>query len=299
MLKIAFVDGGHLCQKLVFSLLSDEYECVIDQNSPDLLVYSLYGNSHLKYNCKKLQVIGENSFPNFNECDYAISPHYIDFDRHCRIPFYAFTKEYKMICNGYIENMDDRSALSRNFCCALITNNLNADPRRLQLAKQLDLVKHIDSFGKAMNNTGKFITSRPQFAENLDTKYTNPEKIQLCHRYRFTLALENSSVEGYHTEKITDAFAAYSVPIYWGHSSINNEFDQHSFIDASQYNSLEEMIDKVINMNDNEYLAMLKHQPKCLHLDYYEKLKDFLLYVVNGQCYEHRYGNFANRTKDN
>jgi len=55
------------------------------------------------YSCKKVLVIAENSFPDFNECDYAISPHYLNLDdRHCRIPFYVFNKEYQLIIEGKI-----------------------------------------------------------------------------------------------------------------------------------------------------------------------------------------------------
>ena len=94
-LKIAFSDGGHFCKNLVAKLFVDEYEFIYDQPNPDVLVYSLYGNEHRQFRCKKICVIGENSFPDFNECDYAVSPHYIEFDRHLRVPFYAFNKEYE------------------------------------------------------------------------------------------------------------------------------------------------------------------------------------------------------------
>lgn len=290
-IRIAFSDGGHFCQKLLFRLLNSKYEFVIDQSNPDLLVYSLYGNQHLRYNCKKLQIIGENSFPNFNECDYAISPHYISFDRHCRIPFYAFNKEYQLLIDWYIDRVADPE--KRKFCCGLITNGINADPFRDEFVKQLNKAMPIDSVGKWLNTTGWTIQNRPEFAENRDSIYTNPAKIRLCRNYKYTLALENSLVDGYHTEKITDAFAAYSVPIYWGSKSISNEFNSGSYINVADFGTIQEAVDYILSISDEEYAEMLNCSPKVIATTYYDELRHFVDYVISGPVFEHKYGNFA------
>jgi hypothetical protein len=49
-------------------------------------------------------------------------------------------------------------------------------------------------------------------------------------RYRFALTLENKNTVGYHTEKILNAFAAGSVPIYFGSKSILNIFNKNAFV---------------------------------------------------------------------
>jgi len=48
--------------------------------------------------------------------------------------------------------------------------------------------------------------------------------------YRFTIAIENSSLPHYWTEKITDAFMAYSVPLYFGAPNIGDYFPEGSYI---------------------------------------------------------------------
>jgi hypothetical protein len=48
--------------------------------------------------------------------------------------------------------------------------------------------------------------------------------------YKYTLAIENSSMPHYWTEKISDAFLAYSVPLYFGAPNIGDYFPDGSYI---------------------------------------------------------------------
>lgn len=294
ILKIAFTDGGHLCQKLVFDLLSDIYNCVIDQNNPDLLIYSLYGNKYKTYSCKKLLINGENSFPNFNECDYAITSNYLNFEnRHCRIPFYVFNKEYQLLLNN--EKLKNKNAFNRKFCSAVISNNINADSRRLEFLKKLHSIKNINSIGKCFNTTGYTIDNRPIFAENLENNiYTNPIKISYISNFKFNIAFENSS--GYCTKKITDAFIANTIPIYFGDPCITNEFNSNTFINILDFDNFDKAIEFILKVDSNEtiYNEMLSLNP-IKNFDYLLKLKNFLINVINGKIFEHKYGNIAVR----
>ena len=56
------------------------------------------------------------------------------------------------------------------------------------------------------------------------------DKWQGLAPYRFTLAIENSSTPDYWTEKISDAFLAYSVPLYFGAPNISDYFPEESYI---------------------------------------------------------------------
>lgn len=48
--------------------------------------------------------------------------------------------------------------------------------------------------------------------------------------YRFSLAIENTSKDDYWTEKISDCFLSYTVPLYWGATNISEYFPKDSFI---------------------------------------------------------------------
>ena len=72
--------------------------------------------------------------------------------------------------------------------------------------------------------------------------------------------MENSRVEGYCTEKITDAFAAGCVPIYWGDPRVHDEFNENSFIDVSRFHSIDEAVEYILEVdkNDDLYMSMLQ-----------------------------------------
>lgn len=53
-------------------------------------------------------------------------------------------------------------------------------------------------------------------------------------RYKFTVAFENSSAPGYHTEKILDPMLVGSIPIYWGDREIESVFNPASFIHVAE-----------------------------------------------------------------
>jgi len=48
--------------------------------------------------------------------------------------------------------------------------------------------------------------------------------------YQFSIAIENASYPDYFTEKITDCFAAKTIPIYWGNPDIANYFESRGIL---------------------------------------------------------------------
>lgn len=151
------------------------------------------------------------------------------------------------------------------------------------------------SSGKTFNNC----TFRRRKNTNIEN-YTNLDKILFSRLFKFNLAIENSDVEGYHTEKIIEAFISRSIPIYWGNKSIEKEFNKHSFININDFNSLDQVVDFISNMPDQDYLDMLNYEDKLLKYDYLVQLKTFLLTAIDGPVFEHRYGaiGYIRKTRD-
>jgi hypothetical protein len=54
------------------------------------------------------------------------------------------------------------------------------------------------------------------------------DKWDALERYKYHIALENSEVDDYWTEKLSDAFLAGCYPIYWGCPNINKYFNSFS-----------------------------------------------------------------------
>ncbi len=112
-------------------------------------------------------------------------------------------------------------------------------------------------------------------------EYDNIGKIELCKQFKFALAMENNEVPGYFTEKITDAFAAGCIPIFYGGQGIEHEFNSKTFVNTSNFKSIDDCIDYCVNMSNEQYLTMLKTEPKYLVLNYRENLRKFLLNAIN------------------
>ena len=91
VIKLGYVDFGSTFdpkQDWFYKLLSQKYQIELS-DSPDYLIYGLFGMKHHTYNCVKIFHTGENMVPNFNCCDYALGFHYISFkDRYMRLPLW-------------------------------------------------------------------------------------------------------------------------------------------------------------------------------------------------------------------
>ncbi len=84
-------------------------------------------------------------------------------------------------------------------------------------------------------------------------------KLDFLHRYKFTLAIENTIWPGYMTEKLVDPMFVNSIPIYVGDPEAKNSFDPSSYIDSTCFSSIKAMMEFVREVdNDRDlYLKIL------------------------------------------
>lgn len=84
-------------------------------------------------------------------------------------------------------------------------------------------------------------------------------KIDDLKNYRFVYCLENSCQDnpGYITEKIFDAFAAGTIPIYWGAPNVDQYIPKGCYIDYTLFSSLDELDQFLINFTEERYLEYL------------------------------------------
>lgn len=209
---------------------------------PDILFYSALGYEHLRYDCVKVYFTGENDVPDFNECDYALSPYYIDFDgRHLRYPLWAQDVDFRTVAAGKAASPTDDDALNRGFCSLVVSNFRACDPMRVRVIEAVDSYKTLASGGRFRNNVGGPVANKMEFIA----------------KYKFNLAAENSSAPGYTTEKLVEPMAAGTVPIYWGNPLVGTDFNKEAFIDLGDYSSTESAV-KAIAAIDNDSQAYLK-----------------------------------------
>ena len=241
---------------------------VESSDTPDILFYSRCGVPvHYDYDCVKVYFTGENDVPDFNECDYALSFHDIDFNGHSlRYPLYMLY-EYGQCFNP--PALTDRQALDRGFCSLLMRNSNNCDPRRLEIINAVDAYRPIAYGGPFRNNVGGPVE----------------EKIPFIAKYKFNLALENTDIEGYVTEKLLEALAAATVPVYWGPTAAAIDFNPDAYINVNDYNSLDSMIADLaaIDADPGRYLSILRAPNFGADgpIDFDGRLADFLCVIAD------------------
>ncbi len=275
-ITVRFVDfwpGFDPNNNFLLRALQNKYDVTVldtSKESPDFLFCSAFGHKHFQYpDSIKIYFTGENDVPNFNYYDYALSFREISFnDRHLRYPLYHLYCNIATL-NNSSEIPDDTTLLNRGFCSIVVSNAKSSHPMREEIWYRLEQYKPISSGGRYKNNVGGPVADKEEFIKG----------------YKFNLALENSQVDGYTTEKIVEPFLSFTVPIYWGNKHVGNDFNKEAFIDISDFATLDNAVDYIcsIDHDDKAYLKML-HAPKLTSdnaIDWDERLSDFLYRIVD------------------
>lgn len=263
-----FWDGFQEKNNFIYNALIKEYFVEIS-DSPDYLFYSCFGNEYLKYDCIRIFYTGENVRPDFNLCDYAIGFDFIQFeDRYLRFPQFMIDEYQKDI--ELIKDKRMCCETEKEKFCNFLYSNAQTKCQRVLFFKKLSEYKRVDSGGKALNNIN----------------YIVGDKLKWQQKYKFSIAFENSSTNGYVTEKIVQAFSAGTIPIYWGNPKVELDFNTEAFINCHDYDNFDEVVQRVIELDGNrkEYLKMLSQpvftkQAKDTYLSE-GYLENFLYHIV-------------------
>lgn len=258
-------------------VLKNNYDLILDEKNPELIIFSVFGYSHLRYiNAIRVQYIGENVRPNYWESDFSLSFDYENYQhRNLRLPLYVIYGSISQL----LDKVTDKNlvAVPPSFC-NMVVSNPNANFRNT-FFKKLSQIKTIDSGGSYCNNIGEKVKDKVAFMRN----------------YRFSIAFENSSYPGYTTEKIYESMIAGSIPIYWGNSWIAKEFNENSFVNLHNFSNTNQAIDYILRIENNIDLYIDKYvQPWLLprHIENYfneEKLLNFFsTYVFSSKPFPSR-----------
>jgi hypothetical protein len=175
---------------------------------------------------------------------YFILCNYFNKKNILSMPYFMYKYEqefkHKLLNKKVTKNMTNRK-----FCAFIVSNPSNIE--RLVFFKKLSKYKQIDSYGKIFRN----------MPESDWSKHT--ENYKIFEKYKFVICYENSYAEKYITEKLPVAMMGTVIPIYKGASDVNEYFNKKSFLNRSDFKSDEELIQKIIELdqNDEKYLKML------------------------------------------
>ena len=210
----------------------------------------------------KVHFTGENTMPiNLPSIFLNLGFPHADFvdERYIRLPLWMLEIDWFGCDVEKIQNpkplpldiclkpITSVSSEDRNrFCAFVVTNPCN--PVRNNAFHWLNQYKKVDSAGRLYNTVGDEI-----FA-GLGGGGGELKKHNFLKKYKFCLAYENASSQGYTTEKLLHAKAAGCIPIYWGDPKVERDFDTKGFIDARRFTTPEELIEAVRRIDESPEL---------------------------------------------
>ena len=279
LVKINFVDFWPSFQKkdnYFYHLLSQKYQIEIDEINPDIAIGS-YGFSsqkeiiRYKDNKKivKIYYTGENdSCPEKELYDICMTQHRSENLNHFRLPLWAFFTSW-FNESPFVHNRDpsflipwntlDKSKLDleaiieskKKFCSFIYADLTNERQKWFDVVSSLSKV---ESAGQCLNNTGIRIPGRG------DQIY----KLAFLSDFFFSLAIENSCVNGYATEKLLHPMSVTTIPLYWGDPHVENDINIQSIVDLR--NSVNDVLDEVrfLMSSKKAYLQKLEKPWFCL-----------------------------------
>jgi hypothetical protein len=235
-----FWPGFPKTRNFFFNLLNERFDVQIcDQ--PDFVIYA-DGPTHQQwlYNCVRIYFSSEEFAPDFDQCDYAFTCHYLDDPRHYRLPYYALAVIPKRLVKTE-EELSVTTVSQKKFCAFVVSNaHPKKTKKRIDFFHRLSKYKKVDSAGKALNNAGFVLPPG------------TPAKEAFLKDYKYNIAFENSSVPGYTTEKLIDAMAARCLPIYWGNPRVAEDFNPKSFLNYFDFPTEEALVEKIIELDQDD-----------------------------------------------
>jgi alpha(1,3/1,4) fucosyltransferase len=256
-------------------LLRKKYNVIIDNINPE---YIFTGD---KNDINKNSInIWFSAEPNWdkNNCDWGLVQYFIkDKSNYIRFPLYLYYI-YDFIKKDVIKDFDfffqqrkftkEDLKQKTNFCTFICSGPINGVGQyRDFFVKKLMNYKKVDCPGTRFNN----IQRLPGSSDNglLASDY----KRNFIKNYKFTFGFENTTTKdgyiGYTTEKLIEPMVCNTIPLYWGNVLIHAEFNTNSFINYHDYRHDEDVINKIIEIdnNDNLYIEMM-NQPYTYNNDY-------------------------------
>jgi hypothetical protein len=221
-----FHDGfsDALCREKVLLGLVDLYDFDFCKD-PDFLIVGCYGQGDLPPgDYVKIGFYTENLPPDLDNFDWFFGCEYEDLVNHPRYCKRVYGNLDACLFGGCSDPEEALRHKSR-FCNFIYSTRV---PLREAFFQRLNRHKFVHAPGKSMNNVGDELAIRS--AGNW-----REAKRKYLRQFKFTIAFENSKRRGYHTEKLVDAFAANTVPIYWGDPDVSRLFNMKAFVAYNDY----------------------------------------------------------------
>lgn len=238
-------------------------------DSPDYIICSCFEPlyDYCNYPQVRIMDIGENYIPDLNLVDYAISRYPVSLLDRC---FYHpgcidFRGRFEALQMPK-ENRDIDFIKSKPYFANFIASHESEDNIRGEFFKQLSQYKRVESPGTYLNNTDGNIVN-----------WKDSSKTDFQRKSKFTLCFESTKSGGFVTEKITDAFYADTIPVYFGSEEVFNIYNKDAMIYCASRDDFDATIEKIkeLDTNDEKYLEMANQPILNPSFDYQKFRADY------------------------
>ena len=177
-----------------------------------------------------------------------------------------------LICDGIVD-VDKKD----KFCCMVAANKNRSGENNLYPLRHVIIEEGLKYDGFDLYGTGwdgiKCYRGQIPWDYTGKSDFGAP-KTKKMSEYRFAFVTENSTLDGYVTEKIINALVARCIPIYEGAPDIEKYVPKECFIDLKKL-GIEKSFEYIINMTDevyDEYIMNIEEfitTDKCYYLSSY------------------------------
>ena len=248
-------------KEYILALLSPRFNVLItddyDYYFANELIYRNKENMKEFLSCHanaiRILSLGECIYPDFNITDYCLCSRKSDFfsDRQLYLPYENL--QIPFLFNSVSEVDDSKKDYKpeeilkeKTKFCNFIYGNPNAHPIRDQLFYKISEYKRVDSLGSHLNNVSIENTRN-------DTNW-GKISIELKNSYKFSIAAENAKFPGYTSEKLMTSMMANTIPIYFGDPLVSERYNPKSFINVSDFNSIDDCLKYIKKIDENDDL---------------------------------------------
>lgn len=223
VVSLAFRNGLNFATAVpeIFGSLTNEFTFV-ESPQPRLCISGPYGIEPPPAGAMHVGYLCENILPepdNYDWCFGSWHEEAVAHPHYTRITWHGFDPNSLVKTPAQVAAW---LARPRRFCNFFYSNCVSF---REDFCRTLARYKPVDCPGRSLR-------TMPPIDEPQSHAGKWSRKREFLSGYKFTVAFENSSAPGYHTEKILDPMLAGSIPIYWGDPGIARQFNPRSFINA-------------------------------------------------------------------
>lgn len=249
-IKLGFTDTNSQIANFFVAVLGNRFDVTIDNENPEYLIFGdrNFGENNLKYDPNKVVKIfytGENQRPWDYQCHYAISFDHIENNQMYRLPLYVvydFDNLLKRIPSFVTYQRKEEDIQLKTGFCSFVVRNPNCQKRN-EFFHKLSEYKTVDSGGPLFNNIGYVLDYGDQAMK---------AKLEWLKNYKFNMCFENSSYPGYVTEKLYEAYIGGTIPIYWGSTTVEVDFNPRAFLNWFDYKDDDAFLRAIIELDQNE-----------------------------------------------